>query len=102
MVDSEYQVTIKLKEPNNTFINKITQFRIVSPKAMAMENASDYLAKNSAGTGPFVLSERVDGGYTKMVRNENYWAGRPVRRQPDLPGGSGGCSPYRYAADWRG
>lgn len=72
-VDSEYQVTIHLTEPNNTFVNKITQFRIVSPKAMAMENASDYLAKNSAGTGPFILSDRVDGGYTKMVRNENYW-----------------------------
>ena len=77
VVDSEYQVTIKLKEPNNTFINKITQFRIVSPKAMAMENASDYLAKNSAGTGPFVLADRVDGGYTKMVRNENYWREGP-------------------------
>ena len=73
VVDSEYQVTINLTEPINTFINKITQFRMVSPKAMAMENASDYLAKNSAGTGPFVLSERVDGGYTKMVPNENYW-----------------------------
>lgn len=72
-VDSEYQVTINLLEPNNTFINKITQFRMVSPKAMAMENASDYLAKNSAGTGPFKLAERVDGGYTKMVPYENYW-----------------------------
>lgn len=77
-VDSEYQVTIHLKEPNNTFINKITQFRIVSPKAMAMENASDYLAKNSAGTGPFVLADRVDGGYTKLVRNENYWREGPT------------------------
>lgn len=73
VVDSEYQVTINLLEPNNTFINKITQFRIVSPKAMAMENASDYLAKNSAGTGPFKLVDRVDGGYTKMVPYENYW-----------------------------
>lgn len=72
-VDSEYQVTIHLTEPNNTFINKITQFRIVSPKAMAMEDASDYLAKNSAGTGPFKLVDRVDGGYTKMVPYENYW-----------------------------
>lgn len=72
-VDSEYQVTIHLTEPNNTFINKITQFRMVSPKAMAMENASDYLAKNSAGTGPFKLVDRVDGGYTKMVPYENYW-----------------------------
>ncbi len=77
-VDSEYQVSITLDEPNNTFINKITQLRIVSPKAMAMENASDYLAKNSAGTGPYVLSERVDGGYTKLVRNEDYWREGPT------------------------
>ena len=77
-VDSEYQVSITLDEPNNTFINKITQLRMVSPKAMAMENASDYLAKNSAGTGAYVLSERVDGGYTKLVRNENYWREGPT------------------------
>ena len=76
-VVSEYEVAIRLMEPNNTFINKITQLRMVSPKVMAMENASDYLAKNSAGTGPFILSERVDGGYTKMVPNANYWAEGP-------------------------
>lgn len=76
--ESEYVVSIKLKEPNNTFINKITQVRMVSPKAMAMDNASDYLAKNSAGTGPFVLSDRVDGGYTKMVPFDNYWREGPT------------------------
>ena len=76
-VVDEYKVAITLTEPNNTFINKITQLRMVSPKAMAMEDASDYLAKNSAGTGPFVLSERVDGGYTKMVPNTNYWREGP-------------------------
>lgn len=75
-VDSEYQVTITLIKPNNTFINKITQFRIASPKAMAL--GTDWFAKNSAGTGPYVFSERVDGGYTKMVRNENYWQQGPT------------------------
>ncbi len=75
-VDSEYQVTIHLKEPNNTFLNKLAQVRIVSPKAIK-ELGKDGLAKQSAGTGPFVLSERVDGGYTKMVRNENYWQDGP-------------------------
>ena len=74
--DSEYQVTITLQEPNNTFINKITQFRIASPKAMDL--GTDWFAKNSAGTGPFVFTERVDGGYTKMVRNENYWQEGPT------------------------
>ena len=75
-VDSEYQVTIHLKEPNNTFLNKLVQVRIVSPKAIK-ELGKDGLAKQSAGTGPFILSERVDGGYTKMVRNENYWQDGP-------------------------
>jgi len=46
-VIDEYTVAITLVEPNNTFINKITQFRIASPKAMAMENATDWFAKNS-------------------------------------------------------
>ena len=75
-VDSEYQVTIHLKEPNNTFLNKLAQVRIVSPKAIK-ELGKDGLANQSAGTGPFILSERVDGGYTKMVRNENYWQDGP-------------------------
>lgn len=77
VVDSEYQVTIKLVEPNNTFINKICQFRIVSPKVVEMDNATEYLSKNSAGTGPFKLDSRVDGGYTKMVPYENYWREGP-------------------------
>ena len=42
----EYEVAIHIESPNNTFINKLTQVRMVSPKAMAMDNASDYLAKN--------------------------------------------------------
>ena len=74
----EYTVAITLVEPNNTFINKICQLRIASPKAMAMENATDWFAKNSAGTGPFIYTERVDGGYTKLVRNPDYWQAGPT------------------------
>jgi glutathione transport system substrate-binding protein len=76
VADSEYQLTITLDQPNNTFLNKLTQVRIVSPKAIK-ELGKDGLAKASAGTGPYVFSERVDGGYTKMVRNENYWREGP-------------------------
>ena len=72
-VDDEYVVSIILKKPNNTFINKITQLKMISPKVMAMEDASDYLSKHSAGTGPFMLADRVDGGYTKMVPFPDYW-----------------------------
>ena len=45
---------------------------------MAMENATDWFAKNSAGTGPFIYTERVDGGYTKLVRNPDYWQAGPT------------------------
>lgn len=76
VVDSEYQVTIHLKEPNNTFLNKLAQIRIISPKAIK-ELGKEGLAKQSAGTGPFILSERVDGGYTKVVRNQDYWRDGP-------------------------
>ena len=76
VADSEYQLTITLDEPNNTFLNKLTQVRIVSPKAIE-ELGKDGLAKQSAGTGPYVFAERVDGGYTKVVRNENYWREGP-------------------------
>lgn len=76
VADSEYQLTITLEEPNNTFLNKLTQVRIVSPKAIE-ELGKDGLAKQSAGTGPYVFAERVDGGYTKVVRNENYWREGP-------------------------
>lgn len=76
VADSEYQVTITLDAPNNTFVNKVTQVRMVSPKAMK-ELGKDGLAKQSAGTGPFKLAERVDGGYTKVVPNEDYWQEGP-------------------------
>lgn len=76
VADSEYQVTINLKKANNTFLNKLSQVRMVSPKAIT-EQGKDGLAKVSAGTGPFKLAERVDGGYTKMVRNEEYWQAGP-------------------------
>lgn len=76
VADSEYQVTINLKEANNTFLNKLSQIRIISPKAIK-ELGKDGLAKASAGTGPYIFSDRVDGGYTTMVRNEDYWREGP-------------------------
>ena len=35
------------------------------------------VTRNPVGTGPFVLSHRVGGDYTKIVRNENYWGEAP-------------------------
>lgn len=72
----EYTIKITLEKADNTFLNKFSQVTFVSPKAIE-ELGKEGLAKESAGTGPFILKERVDGGYTKMVRNENYWGEGP-------------------------
>lgn len=75
-VVNDYELIIHLKEANNTFINKLTQVKMVSPKAIE-ELGKDGLNHQSAGTGPFILDERIDGGSTKVVRNENYWRDGP-------------------------
>lgn len=72
----EYTLLVTLAKADNTFLNKFSQVTFVSPKAIK-ELGKEGLAKKSAGTGPFILDERVDGGYTKMVRNENYWGEGP-------------------------
>jgi peptide/nickel transport system substrate-binding protein len=40
-------------------------------------NTSDYWRTTAIGTGPFMLSEFVDGQYIETVRFENYWRGAP-------------------------
>ncbi len=76
---SEYEVAFTLKTANNTILNKLSQFRIVSPTAIAMEDTTTYLNDNSAGTGPFVFSgDRIDGGHTTMDTNDNYWREGPT------------------------
>lgn len=71
----EYTVVFTLAEPFGTFINKMTQFCIISPAAL--EEYGNDIMYHPCGTGPFVFEEWVEGDHTTMVRNEEYW-GEPA------------------------
>ena len=71
----DYTVVFTLAEAYSTFINKLTQFCIISPAAI--EEYGNDVMYHPCGTGPFVFSEWVEGDHTTMVKNEDYW-GEPA------------------------
>lgn len=71
----DYTVVFTLAEPYSTFINKLTQFCIISPAAI--EEYGNDIMYHPCGTGPFKFEEWVEGDHTTMVKNEEYW-GEPA------------------------
>ena len=67
-------VQITLKEPYSVFINKMTNFGIISPKAI-----KDGVKLNSVavGTGPYKLKEWDQADHLIVTRNDNYWGTKP-------------------------
>lgn len=66
----DYTVAVKLLTPDSSFLNRFTQFDIISPTALA--NGVD-LNKESAGTGQYVFKEHVEGDHVTVVPNTEYW-----------------------------
>ncbi len=71
----EYTVEFHLPEPYAPFMNSITQFYLISPKALA--DSSWSYSKASAGSGPYILEEYVQGDHVSLVRNDDYWGEAP-------------------------
>ncbi|QQK08889.1 glutathione ABC transporter substrate-binding protein [Miniphocaeibacter halophilus] len=71
----DYTVVFKLTEPWSPFLNRLSQFCIVSPKAI--EEFGNDIMNNPVGTGPFKYVEWEQGSHTKMVKNEDYWGEKP-------------------------
>lgn len=69
-------VAFHLVKPYSPFMNLVTQFNIVNPNVALKGNDHDY-ARESAGSGPFILEEFAQGDHTTLVRNENYWGELP-------------------------
>lgn len=67
-------IQITLTEPYSVFINKMTNFGIVSPKAI---KDGAKLDSTAVGTGPYVLKEWVQGDHLIVARNDNYWGTKP-------------------------
>jgi peptide/nickel transport system substrate-binding protein len=77
-VVDEYAVRITLKELFVIFPRELLAFgsgHMISPSAV-QELGQDF-AQRPVGTGPFKFQEFVQDSHLLMVRNDNYWGGKP-------------------------
>lgn len=68
-------IVFKLAEPWSPFINRLTQFCIISPAAL--DKYGNDIMNHPCGTGPYVFKDWVEGDHTTMTRNDNYWGEKP-------------------------
>ena len=76
------KLTIKLKEPDVLFIERMVSFRwssVVSQKLGQM--TEDEIWSSPVGTGPYTCVENVSGSYATFKRNEDYWGDKPAAEE---------------------
>ncbi len=71
----DYTVVFTLSEPWSPFLNRLTQFAMISPDALA-EYGNDIM-NHPVGTGPYRCVEWSEGDETKFERFEDYWGEKP-------------------------
>ena len=82
MVDSvealdDYTVKITLNQPYAAFLERCTSSTTIIVPKEDVEGWGDEFPLHPTSIGPFQVVEHVADQYTKLVRNENYWAGTP-------------------------
>lgn len=71
-VVGDYTVRITLTNNGLGTLNAVMNgFNIVSKAAY--EASPDGMATSPVGTGPYIVTDFVAGGYVTVVKNENYW-----------------------------
>jgi peptide/nickel transport system substrate-binding protein len=80
VVEGPQQVRIELSRPQPEFIYALTRMFMMSPRAIAEHQvdgdlARGWFANHAAGTGPYALSEWVEGQRYVLDRFEDYWRG---------------------------
>ncbi len=73
----EYTIKINMKAPFAFFLNNLAHSAsgIVSPTAL--KTLGKDIARKAVGTGPFKFVEWIHGDHLTMVRNDDYWGGKP-------------------------
>ncbi|TQM12029.1 ABC transporter substrate-binding protein [Pseudonocardia kunmingensis] len=67
--DTARTVTVTMAQPYGFLLESVASVPIVCPAGMSDR---DVLARGSAGTGPFTLTEAVAGDHYTLVRREGY------------------------------
>ena len=70
-------VKVRLKAPFAFFLNNLAHSAsgIVSPAAL--KTYGKDISRRAVGTGPFKFVEWIHGDHLTMVRNDEYWGGKP-------------------------
>jgi ABC-type transport system substrate-binding protein len=76
-VVDDYTVKIILKAPFAFFLNNLAHSAsgIISPTAL--KTYGKDISRRAVGTGPFKFVEWIHGDHLTMVRNDEYWGGKP-------------------------
>ena len=74
----EYTAKVNLKTPFAFFLNNLAHSAsgIISPAAL--KTYGKDISRRAVGTGPFKFVEWVHGDHLTMVRNDDYWGGKPL------------------------
>ncbi|HTR87028.1 MAG TPA: ABC transporter substrate-binding protein [Reyranella sp.] len=69
---------IKLKQPFAGLLRLLTDQRMSIVSAAALDQyKGDELAQHPVGSGPYRIAKFENGGQVELVRNPNFWGGRP-------------------------
>lgn len=77
--EDESTVVIGLDEPNHLFLQILPMysFSIIDMDQVEDEGGSDWLARNTAGSGPYVVDEWDPASEATLTRNDSYWGDEP-------------------------
>ena len=77
-----YTVTVKFKTYNPDWFYRIgygIKCGMQPPESVAAGNGGVFNWKNQSGTGPFILTDYVNGAYASYTRNHNYWESTTIK-----------------------
>ncbi|WP_029150620.1 ABC transporter substrate-binding protein [Microbacterium indicum] len=75
----DHTVTITLTGPNHLFLQILPMysFSIVDTALVDENGGADWLAQNTAGSGPYVLDSWDPATEAALTRNDDYWGAEP-------------------------
>ena len=76
-VVDDYTVRITLKAPFTPFLGILTDRAGMMASPTAVQKYGEDFLQHPVGTGPFKYEGRVKGDSITLVRNDNYWRGKP-------------------------
>lgn len=79
-VDGDYQISMTLLKPNAGFIAELSAPAVCIIDETTVEAAENFgiAVEDTIGTGPYIVTEWVNGDHVTLESNENYWGGAPA------------------------